>query len=319
MANNVLGHLICEHLQDVYYFPPRLLGVKSTPSKDSCLYDLDFMRIDNTCVYRGVKNINCQPVSLEKGQRNHLIEDVCVVEHPVLYGGFITHHFGHFITEGLARLWALDKNPNEYRHIAFLGAEINEMALSVLNVLGVDKSNIIQPQKVTKFSNITIPSAGLVLKKGMSQHMKDYIQNGVRSILNINANRLANRCQGIYMSRRLIDKNDRPIVNELELEQELLMRGYRICHPQHLSIVDQIIEINSCDKIIGPLGSAMHNLLWRLYPCQPIYLLFSGRSIKNYKIIDDAYGFDGKYVHNAVNCNESGSVQYDIDLIMRII
>lgn len=38
----------------------------------------------------------------------------------VIFGGGIYNHFGHFLLDGLSRLWYLIKNPNDMRKFAFV-------------------------------------------------------------------------------------------------------------------------------------------------------------------------------------------------------
>ena len=72
--------------------------------------------------------------------------------------------------------------------------------------------------------------------------------------------------QPVYLSRtRLIDPNARRgIVNEPALESALASRGFRIVHPETLTLTDQIELFNAHTFVAGCWGSAFHGILFSL-------------------------------------------------------
>src|SRR5262249_25710712 len=72
--------------------------------------------------------------------------------------------------------------------------------------------------------------------------------------------------QPLYMSRKLVGRSQRRIVNEHLLEERLLARGYKVVHPEKLTLEEQIRLINAHETVVGMLGSALHGILFDLSP-----------------------------------------------------
>ena len=76
----------------------------------------------------------------------------------------------------------------------------------------------------------------------------------------------------LYFSRSRLSECLRHSVNEEELEAELLARGFEVVHPQELPLPAIVQLVNEAELIVGAMGSAMHNVLFRL-PDQPLITL----------------------------------------------
>lgn len=67
----------------------------------------------------------------------------------------------------------------------------------------------------------------------------------------------------IYVTRR--GSRKRVLVNELDLETALAVRGFTIVRPEELSVRDQIALFHQADLIVAPAGAALANVLF----CRP--------------------------------------------------
>jgi capsular polysaccharide biosynthesis protein len=64
----------------------------------------------------------------------------------------------------------------------------------------------------------------------------------------------------IYVSRSRID--ERPMINEPEIEQLAVEAGYEIFHAQDHSLAEQLAVFGQATHVIGPGGSGMHNAIF---------------------------------------------------------
>ena len=62
----------------------------------------------------------------------------------------------------------------------------------------------------------------------------------------------------VYLSRACLSSNRRRIVGELELEQNLRERGFRVVHPERLPFREQIALYSRAQTVVGCIGSAFH-------------------------------------------------------------
>ena len=83
--------------------------------------------------------------------------------------------------------------------------------------------------------------------------------------------RTANR-RRLYFSRSRLVECLRRSVNEDELETALQQRGFEVVHPQELPLAQMAQLVNEAELIVGAMGSAMHNVLFRL-PTHPLVTL----------------------------------------------
>ena len=83
---------------------------------------------------------------------------------------------------------------------------------------------------------------------------------------NILPQQLETTSQPLYLSRRLLESSSRNIINELELEKIFTSAGFAICYPEQLSLGEQVLLINKHEVIIGPIGSALHGILFDISP-----------------------------------------------------
>lgn len=91
-----------------------------------------------------------------------------------------------------------------------------------------------------------------------------------------------NSHSSIYIKRAA---SYRRLLNEMDIERMLEAKGFRIVEPGKLTIREQIDLFSQADRIIGPSGAAMVNMLW----CKPgacITILHSDHPFKKYPYWD---------------------------------
>ncbi len=177
-----------------------------------------------------------------------------------LFGGRFSGHFGHFLSETLSRLWALDhldrpiegvlffsdiRNPEEKAKAWFgglqdiLDLEINYKFCD--SFFQVDK--LIIPPQGNGISRLTV----------CSPEMRHFIKSRLKRDLDPMPHRR------IYISRSgEFGQIGRGILGERLLERYLEAEGYLIFHPEEHSWKDQMRHYMSASHILALDGSAVH-------------------------------------------------------------
>ena len=183
----------------------------------------------------------------------------------MLYLGELKRHYGHFLTDGMARLWALDRLDPEAP--AFFHLDPHQgmgifYVSQVMEALGVPAERMIWPQQATVFSEIVcpLPSIQLSLRiygafSGPHRWASEQIARDAEP---------PNR--PIYLSRRALGPGHRSLQGEAELEARLEAEGYLIVHPDRLTLADQIALFNQDKPVVAPMGSSLHTVLFRTRP-----------------------------------------------------
>jgi len=177
-----------------------------------------------------------------------------------MFGGRFNPSFGHFLTESISRIWALDHidqpiegvlffpTYNDYKEDADkLFAQLSEILDTPINYKIVD-----QFYRVDK---LIIPPQGNGTGRLMasSPEMRSYVATHLRTDFN------KKKAKKLYISRSgSFGKLGRSFLGERILEGLLEDEGYTIFHPQDHSWEDQLAHYQSATHILGPDGSPFH-------------------------------------------------------------
>jgi capsular polysaccharide biosynthesis protein len=170
---------------------------------------------------------------------------------PCIYAGLQQGQFGHFLTESLARMWAILKSN---RTIVWLGDQQRRAFCSeILGLLGIDERRFRFVTESTRFADLEIPVAGLVL--GTACHSEHAAALGVYPC------RDPVKGKRVWLSRSGLADRKSGMVNEPELEELLAGQGWLITHPQQHSLKEQLETICDAEILAGFDGSAFHTIL----------------------------------------------------------
>jgi capsular polysaccharide biosynthesis protein len=183
-----------------------------------------------------------------------------------LYGGIFFNHFGHFLTEGLGRLWAANNpafvNLPIYVHAMWGRPDLadNESYHALaLRALGIDPGRIVVVEEPIAVSRLIAPrllfwfdSDGLLEAKFMQflSHAGKFIDAQVGDA--------SARGKKLYVSRAKWDPARGIVVGEPEFEAYLREQDFVVIYPETLSFREQLIRYAGSERIIFAEGSAMH-------------------------------------------------------------
>ncbi|MDD1984023.1 glycosyltransferase family 61 protein [Pseudomonas asiatica] len=173
-----------------------------------------------------------------------------------LFLGSMHDHFGHFLVEGLSRLWVLNHFTED--EISALKIIIYEPGLippatKILNYLGIDKSQIHFLNEPCTIESILVPANAYRTHFWARAEMNSVYQKIAASAL---VERQKDFPTKIFLSRS--NTAARKLTNEAELEQVHREAGYWVFRPEDLPIGDQIRIAANAESIAGCTGSNMY-------------------------------------------------------------
>lgn len=255
----------------------------------ACLYERDGRRIDATMHLREGRPLRRVTPRIEPPR------DPAVIEEPVVYGGHLPKHFGHFLLESLSRLWAypcLDLGPLPFVHSrTVFHLHERELLEAALVPHGASLHALTEP---TRLSSVLVPELGVILGEDYHPEMRA-VYDTIRDTL-IGPVGAADETP-VYLSRTRLPTALRATRNEPALEERLAARGFRIVHPQELPIEEQIRTVARARTVVGLEGTALHLTLFRsLLPARTISL--GTRLPQPHQVrIDLLRGADHRHVH----------------------
>ncbi|MFA9556917.1 DUF563 domain-containing protein [Evansella sp. AB-rgal1] len=175
----------------------------------------------------------------------------------IFLSGEISQGYGHFLLEVVSRLW-ITQYMDISRYKFIMNPNDNKRwQLDILKSLGISKKQILFLNEPIRCERLHIPVQAFVLRK----YTSSYAYNIWTKI-----GEYYNRSVGpkkIYVSRSKLNNKRRQLVNEKEVEKIFASFGFRIVHPQELSVGQQINLFKNANIIAGPSGSGMYNSVFQ--------------------------------------------------------
>lgn len=175
-------------------------------------------------------------------------------------GGYIFSHFGHFLLEGLARMYpTLDAKYKNYKFVFVVGRKTKSLPRFVMNFLsglGIGPDRIILINKTTRFAGVCVPPQGSVITQYISPIMNNVFDRIARNM----GNEKIKTFDKIYLSRGKM--NDGRTFGEGAIEKIFSKNGYKIIYPETLPLSHQITLAHNCKYMAGTAGTALHLALF---------------------------------------------------------
>ncbi len=190
-----------------------------------------------------------------------------------LFCGRFRAHFGHFLAESIGRLWALDRLDQQVTLVWFADprepAGLGATAPTILALLGITNpvriiTGAIRVERLHLAASLNDPVFGVPAHPAFQSWLADRL--ALRSLP-------AGDSPALYLSRNALPDNDGRYLGEATLETGLVAEGYRIIHPETLSLKDQITSYLGARRIVMAEGSPMHLLALLDVPGQEIAMI----------------------------------------------
>ena len=253
------------YVRDAYVIPAM---PSETPSRFalSGVLDADGNMVDQSISWTSsTERVNRAPAKPENAKR---------LPGRYIFGGILYGHFGHFIVESLARIWALDAEGVEADGLLFTPKAIGfpdkavRKLQALADILGV-RLPIVVAQEPLQVDELHVPVQGF--------GMNDLIEGSqaFRSFINAHAGVSIEPEGGekLYISRSELPRDRGSILGEYRLEEYLRAEGYEIFHPQKATPAQQIARYKAARLIVAE-------------DCSPVHLLgYVGNAEQNVAII----------------------------------
>lgn len=177
-----------------------------------------------------------------------------------LYGGVFYAHFGHFLVESTARLWAAEQIRDLSGIFFFpkprLTHEFKPLKpyRAFFEHLGLGHLQIRLPQAPVEIATITCPPPGFGIDTMIAgrPEYRDFMRR------RLCADVAPEGAEKLYITRSALTSRRGRVVGEERIEAFLAAEGYRIFHPQAHPIGEQIAQYRAARQIVALDGSALH-------------------------------------------------------------
>jgi capsular polysaccharide biosynthesis protein len=207
-----------------------------------------------------------------------------------IYGGLAMHHVGHFLLEGLSRLWCLKRYPELpiiWHWIDLpLPHRVNPgWQEELIGLLGLAQRRHIFLRQPLRVERLLLPAPGSVL--GKSLHPLQAAALGcVTGPAAIPGKR-------VWLSRSALPDQFGRVAGEDQVEALLAAQGWTIIHTERETMRRSAEIFHEAEVVSGFIGSAFHPLLLHAAPrarLRPV--IRPGISPDDYKIAAEAKGLD---------------------------
>lgn len=217
----------------------------------------------------------------------------------VIYLGGINKCWGHYITDGICKLWCINSPeiklllkkdiPVVFTYEWIIEDKISSSWRHIIDLLGWENVNIVPLTKITKFKRIYIPSNSLQHSTKGRFYTSEFNQL-VNSLKNaaLSHDMKPPKFEKVYLSRTRLT-SDHAEFGEKGIEKLFRKVGYKILYPEQLSFEEQVYYLHNAKEVAGTMGSISHNFM------------FCNSETKVYILRKSWYTNDFQYVINQVS------------------
>jgi capsular polysaccharide biosynthesis protein len=217
-------------------------------------------------------------VLVRKGGRLVLSRPVAIDEvigEPVLWLGFATGQFGHFLLDFVSRFWAVAWAKSQGLRFAVYSPKRRFLPFQtdIFAAFGLRAQDFIFISGPAQFRELFVPFPLYSLHHGAHPDFVPLCGHLAERILaNAGTTGLSNGgFDRIYLSRRMWTER-RILVNESEVEALLAEYDFRILYPEQMPLAEQIRVLRSASHIAAPIGSQTYLSLFQARPVSTLVL-----------------------------------------------
>ena len=261
---------------------------------------------DNTCGVRDAKGAFCEMSRGVMGPKRAAhppamppVDELETLKGRYLYGGWLRAHFGHFLLESTARLWALDQYAGDIDGVIFTpfrSGGLRQARQRYGPFLDILTNNT--PLKITRsptrVEHLIVPDPGfghdhrVLGSPRYRAHTRAAIARAVP----------AKGPTKLYVSRSaLIDKRG-GVFGEADIDTLMAANGYKVFHPQQYSLQEQLAHYRAARHLLALDGSALHMAAYALQPDARVGIIHRRRAPLLDGLAEQIKLFAGIKVHN---------------------
>ncbi len=175
------------------------------------------------------------------------------VDEDVVFIGALPKHYGHFILEGLARLWFYLETSNRKYRAVYISGHGEDRFLELFEFFGLKPTDVTKIERPTRFRTVIVPEQSIRLHDYFHRDYKltiDRIKTSIEPVRN----------DKVYFSKQE-RKNDRAI-GEMPFEELLAKNGYAIYFPERMSLRETVAVLKGAKTFVASSGTNSHNAIF---------------------------------------------------------
>lgn len=232
-------------------------------------------------VYRTADEPMLAPARAARAQR---------IAGPCVYLGWWPDHFGHFLIEATARLWAARETgafqPTFVMHPLNDNVSLETLRKKrhvklILDAFGVHQDNLVLAHRDLHCEQLVVPTSQMALGMYIGQRQSEVFDRIADHACGQDRPRQGTR--RIYLSREALADSTRKALNEAEIAALFASIGFEIVHPEKLQFEEQVRLMESAAVIAGCDGSALHMGLFM--PAGGTVICLSARDISRNQLL----------------------------------
>lgn len=207
-----------------------------------------------------------------------------------IYGGLAMHHVGHFLLEGLSRLWCLKQHPKlpviwHWIDLPIPHPDDRGWQKELIRLLGLAQRRHIFLRQPLRVERLLLPSPGFL--SGRFLHpLQAAALGGVTGPETISGKR-------VWLSRSALPNQFGRVAGEGQVEALLSAQGWTILHPERETMRRSAEIFHEAELVSGFIGSAFHTVLLHSNPSACLRpVLRPGIPLADYRIVAGAKGLD---------------------------
>ncbi len=213
-----------------------------------------------------------------------------LIEEPVVWS-YVQHNiFGHTLLEIIPQLWARPHLADAKMLLHYQCKQLPPYIFDLTAPFGLTKESFVLAPELARCRKLFVVSRPVRLNGYFSQKAADIFTQ----ISNYYAKkRRPGLPEKIYLSRRNINFKERRLENEILCEELFVRHGFTSLALENLSMPEQIRIMAQARRIAGPVGSAMHNIVFAQNPKNVSLFAMAPNNfkpLKNYALIENFYG-----------------------------
>ncbi|MCH4022155.1 MAG: glycosyltransferase family 61 protein [Acetobacter sp.] len=276
------------HRRNVLYVP----NIDGGADTAFGLYDENGRQILGNALFHGVP----QSLKTQKVRAPFLPSAFRPKIDKAIYGGCLSDHYGHFITECFNTLWyyILHGNPDDriifHSHLNIEELYSRPWIVEFLKYADIRREQIIIPQNPVTITQLIVPGQAF----SEDGFVYEVYASACRKVGNIAVQNAHSLPDGpLYFSRHKIKHGTFKIINEDILVDELLKHGVQTFCPEEHSVATQIAALQR--PAIGPVGSAFHASIFNA-KTRAVILCTAAGPRRSYLLMDEVHDTNMDYI-----------------------
>jgi hypothetical protein len=214
------------------------------------------------------------------------------IDDDVVFIGPLSKHYGHFILEGLARLWFFLADANRKYKAVYMSEPGVDRFNDVFAIFGIASENLFRISKPTAFRSVIVPEQSMRIQDRVHRKYKETVDRIMHDIPPAGHRK-------VYFSKEA--RGNFRGMGEKPLEQIFAANGYQIFYPERLSMFETLSVLKGADRFAASSGTNAHNAIFLRDGAMSICLNRSPHVHYIQTMIDRLRGLDAWYVEANVS------------------